>query len=237
MKRDYQHSPILITGASRSGTSMIGGIFNLCGAFGGIMSSSSKDARKSVFENIQIKNTLVKPYLVDSGVDPYGQFPLPDISTLQIPVLWKEKVLKIMSSEGYTDGNWMYKGNMMSLMYPVWNYAFPNAKWIIVRRNDDDIVNSCMLTTYMNAFDCEDNVFATGSKDKREAWYWWVRQHNKRFMQMIEEGLNCKQVHPERMVYGDYSQIYEMLDWVGLKWNSEILNFIEPKLWNVRKNL
>jgi len=34
---------------------------------------------------------------------------------------------------------------------------------------------------------------------------------------------------------GDYKQLYETLDWVGLSWKSEILNFIDPLLWGSRK--
>lgn len=237
MKRDYLHSPILVTGAARSGTSMIGGIINLCGAFSGVTISPNKDIRKSTFENINILNTIVKPYLVECGLDVNGQFPLPDVSNLNIPVSFGVKVLKAIEEEGYNGGLWMYKGTIMSLMYPVWDYAFPNAKWIIVRRKDDDIVESCMHTSYMKAFDDSNNLKAIGLTDKKDAWYWWVRQHNRRFAEMVEKGLNCKQIHPERMVYGDYSQIQEMLDWLGLTWNSEIINFIEPKLGNVRKNL
>jgi hypothetical protein len=237
MKKDYLHSPILITGASRSGTSMVGGIINLCGAFGGTMSLPNKDVKKGMFENLQILNTLVKPYLNEIGVDQFGQYPLPDVNSLRIPVSWAENVLKIITEQGYATGQWMYKGTQMNLLFPIWDYAFPNAKWIIVRRKDDDIVESCLHTAFMNAFDNEENVKAVGAKDKKDAWYWWVRQHNKRFSEMIEKGLNCKQIHPERMVYGDYSQMQEMIEWLGLKWNSEILDFIEPKIFKTRNSL
>ena len=237
MKRDYLNSPILITGAARSGTSMIGGIINLCGAFAGVTVPPNKDVSKGMFENLNILNTIVKPYLVEIGADPNGQFPLPDVNNLQIPTQFGAKVLKALQEEGYKDGTWMYKGTHMSLMYTIWNYAFPNAKWIVVRRSDDDIVASCLRTAYMRTFDGGVNLKLVGATDKKDAWYWWVRQHNGRFAEMVENGLNCKQIHPERMVRGDYSQIYEMLDWLGLRWNNEILNFIEPKIGNVRKNL
>lgn len=233
MKKNYLHSPILITGASRSGASMIGGIINLCGAFGGKMDSP----HNGMFENTQILNKLVKPYLTEIGVDPNGQYPLPDLNNLRIPNSFASQALEIMQAEGYTTGQWFYKGSLMSLMFPVWDFAFPNAKWIIVRRRDDDIVESCLHTAYMNAFDKEENIKAVGATDTKDAWYWWVRQHNRRFVEMVEKGINCKQVHPERMVFGDYSQIYEMLEWLGLKWDSKLLNFIEPKIANVRKNL
>lgn len=226
MKKDYMNSPILITGVQRSGTSMIAGIINLCGVYGGEMNQ--------MFENKEILKNIVQPYLIANKADQQGQYPLPDVNSLEIPVSWASDVLKIINSP---NGTWMYKGSQMALMHPVWAYAFPNAKWVVVRRQDDDIVESCLHTTYMNAFNNEDNIKAVGATDKKDAWYWWVRQHNKRFVEMIEKGLNCKQIHPERMVYGDYTQIHEMLDWLGLKWNDKILDYIEPKIYRTREQL
>lgn len=228
--------PILITGAARSGASMIAGILNLCGVFGGNMSKTSlNDPNKGMYENVQITSNIVNSYLLKHKIN--GQYPLPNIQTLDIPANWRETVLNVLNNEGYIKGNWMYKSASSCLIWPIWAYAFPNAKWIIVRRKDRDIVHSCLNTTYMNAFDLKENQQAVKAKDKEESWYWWVRQHNRRFVEMIEAGLNCKQVHPERMLYGDYSQIYEMLEWLGLKWDSKIPEFIEPKFFKIRKKL
>lgn len=229
MKKDYLNTPILITGASRSGASMIGEIVRLCGVFAG--------KTNQICENTEILNNIVRPYLQSIGTDPNGQYPLPNINELNIPISWTENVLRIIAEQGNSTGTWMYKSSSMCLMYPIWNYAFPNAKWIIVRRKDDDIVESCMHTTYMNAFNSEENQRAVEATNKKDAWYWWVRQHNRRFAEMVEYGLNCKQIHPERMVNGDYSQIQEMLEWLGLQWDSKILNLIEPKLGNSKKKL
>ena len=49
---------------------------------------------------------------------------------------------------------------------------------------------------------------------------------------MIEAGLNCKVVWPDRMVNGDYSQIQETLEWLGLPWDHSIINIIDPLLWH-----
>ena len=229
--------PILITGAARSGTSLIAGIINTCGVFSGETSPPNKNNQKGMFENARIRNTVVKPYLKSMGYDAMGQYPLPDVGKLKIPVDWADRVQSVMIDEGYTGGDWMYKGAKMCLFHPVWHYAFPNAKWVIVRREDEDIVNSCMHTGFMRAFSLPDNIKAVGAINEQDAWFWWVRQHNKRFVEMIEKGMNCKQIHPERMIRGDYSQVHEMLEWLGLEWNSGITEFIEPKLWKARKNL
>jgi len=36
-------------------------------------------------------------------------------------------------------------------------------------------------------------------------------------------------------VTGDYQQMYETIEWLGLEWKSEVLNFIDPKLWKARR--
>jgi len=228
-------APILITGAARSGTSMVAGVINICGAFGGNMSGPNKHNQKGMFENAHIRNKIVKPYLRGLGLDPLGQYPLPDVNSLLIPVNWRKRIEQVLIREGYKEGPWMYKGAKMCLMWPVWNFAFPDAKWIIVRRRTGDIVQSCLKTGFMRAFESPEFRRMVGASDVKEGWIWWVRQHEKRFVEMITEGLNCKIVWPERMVRGDYQQIMDTIEWVGLEWKSEVLNFIDPKLWKARR--
>jgi hypothetical protein len=227
--------PILITGCARSGTSMVTGIIDLCGAFGGRMFGPNRNNEKGMFENRAIRETIVKPYFRQINVDPLGQYPLPDIERLSIPLEWRKRVENIMLAEGYKDGPWFYKGAKMCLHWPVWDYAFPNAKWVIVRRRTGDIVNSCLKTGFMRAFENSAIQRSVKVNNERDGWIWWVHQHEQRFVEMIQAGLNCKIVWPERMVDGDYSQMKEMLEWLGLKWNSKIPDFIEPKLWKARQ--
>lgn len=230
--------PILITGCARSGTSMVAGVINICGAFGGTMSGPNSNNQKGMFENNRIRQSIVKPYFRQLEVDPLGQYPLPDVDTLPIPRQWRKRVEMVMHEQGYKDGPWMYKGAKMCLHWPVWDYAFQNAKWIIVRRRTADIVNSCMKTGFMRAFNNTVNQKAVGVNDEREGWLWWVHQHEQRFIEMIQAGLNCKIVWPERMVDGNYQQMFEALEWLGLDWKShinEIREFIEPKLWKARQ--
>ena len=123
----------------------------------------------------------------------------------------------------------------MCLFWPVWHYAFPKSKWVIVRRRTGDIVNSCLKTGFMRAFSNRNFQKAVGVDNERDGWIWWVQQHLTRFREMIDEGLNVKIVWPERMVDGDFSQMMELMDWLGLKWNPEVLTFIDNKLWKSRQ--
>lgn len=234
MELNKMPGPIIITGAARSGTSMVAGAIHICGAFGGNMSGPTVNNRKGMFENARIRNTIVKPYLRQIGADHLGQYPLPDVNNLMIPMDWNKRIIQIMKEEGYKSGPWMYKGAKMCLIWPILHFAFPNAKWIIVRRRTADIVNSCIRTNFMRAFRNKQNQKAVGAGNEEEGWIWWVNQHEQRFVEMVTEGLNCKIVWPERMINGDYSQIKDMIEWLGLEWKSELLNFVDPKLWHSR---
>lgn len=220
--------PILVTGAGRSGSSMIAGVLNICGAFGGVMDRHC--------ENIAIRDRATVPFLEGLRVDPAGQYPLPDTNQIVIPADWATRVFDLMRSDGYQTGPWMYKGSRIALMWPVWHYAFPNAKWVIVRRRTGDIVQSCTKTDFMRAFRSEGNQRAVQAKNEVDGWKWWVRQFEQRFVEMIMEGLNCRVIWPERMVYGDYQQIFDTVDWLNLHWTSEVLAYIDPKLYKARRN-
>lgn len=233
------NKPILITGCARSGTSMVAGIINMCGAYGGKMSGPNKNNKRGMFENGQIRNHVVKPYLRTLGVDPLGQCPLPVIADVQnnIPTDWAIKITNIIEQDGYIEGPWMYKGAKMCLFWPVWTTAFPDAKWIIVRRKTPDIINSCIKTGFMRAFYQPRNQKLVNVKNEYDGWLWWVRQHEQRFIEMIRSGINHRIIWPERFVEGDYAQIKEAIDWMGLQWNDEVLEFIDKKLWKTRQKM
>ncbi len=229
-------APILITGVPRSGTSMVAGAIELCGAFGGEMFGASKNNPKGMYENKAIREEIVKPYIKSIGADPRCQHPLPSTEDMYVPLNTASRVRSAIESQGYAGGPWFYKCPKLSLIWPVWDYAFPKAKWLIVRRRTGDIVQSCLKTGFMNAYARPSVMAAVGAKTEEEGWIWWVREHEKRFVQMIEAGLNVKVIWPERMVSGDYEQLYEAIDWLGLHWTSKVLDFIDPKLWKARRN-
>jgi hypothetical protein len=217
------NQPIFITGVERSGSTMIAKILDICGAF--------KGTTTTMYENIELKELCEK--YISSNVN--GSLIL-DTKQLSIPVIWKEKIEKILNGcECYKDGPWMFKCSLLTQMWPVWHYAYPNAKWIIVRRRTGDIIESCMKTGYMRMFKEEASREKVNVTTEEDGWRWWIHQYESRFREMIETGVNCKIIWPERMVIGDYQQIYEMLDWVGLQWSSKIVETIDPLLNKSRR--
>jgi len=222
-------SPILITGIPRSGASMIAGILKLSGVFCGDVS-----LYPGSFENGSIYKFVEGAYLELMGCDILGQYPLPD-KIDYLPLTWGKLISTYLVTEGYKGGMWMYKSSRITLLWKIWDHTFPKAKWILVRRRTGDIIQSCLKTGYMKAFKDEEIRKKIGVKTEEEGWLWMVHEYEKRFVEMIMSGIDCKVIWPDRMVYGDYQQIYEMLEWLGLPWKSEILTFLDPLLEKSRQ--
>jgi hypothetical protein len=211
--------PILITGAARSGTSLVAGIIHKCGAWGGLMSGPTPYNKKGMFENEVIRNSIVKTWLSRRGYDPLCQDPLPPRKVDPDP-FWYGIIVKAIQQQEYPGGHWFYKGAKMCLMWQLWHFAFSEATWIIVRRNVDEIANSCMRTPFMKSF------------TTHIQWIEWATEHEQRFKDMKEEGLRIVGIWPEKIINGDASDIRLFIQEFGLQWNEkEIEAFIDPELW------
>jgi hypothetical protein len=159
-------------------------------------------------------------------LDPLGQHPVADTKSISIPNNWRDLVENTMIRQGYKKGPWFYKGAKACQIWPVWHHAFPFAKWVIVRRRNADIADSCLNTAFMRYYTTFDG------------WIDWTNYHEQKFVEMIQAGLNVKQIWPERMIKGNYEQLYEVIEWLGLPWKSkEVMDFIEPKLWKAKQKL
>ena len=213
--------PLLITGCARSGTSTVTGILHHHGLFGGKVAGPAPHNKKGIFENGKIKSQINKPLLRNLRCDPMGQYPLPETSQISNKSI-KEQFLNILYSQGYNDENPVYfKGVKSCLLWPIWHHSFPNAQWIIVRRSDQSIAQSCNKQGFMKTF-----------KDV-DGWKWWVDKHKEKFQEMKDAGLNITEVWFEDLINGDYKELKDIIESYGIEWSSKIASdFIELKYVN-----
>jgi len=217
--------PILIVGCARSGTSMTAGMINICGAFGGEMFGPHPNNQKGMFENKDLRTNVVKPYLEKIGADSRGQKPLPnnrqvfEVSQVEAKE-WRKKVQDSMIRQGYSDGEWFYKCPKSAMIWYLWHCAFPEAKWVLVRRAHEDIINSCLKTRFLTAY------------QNKAGWQGWIDAHERRFMEMRMAGINLREFWPSRMIEGDYEYAQELVESLGLKWNGPMVRaFIDPTMF------
>lgn len=158
---------IFITGAARSGTSLTTRIMQAHGCFLG----DRPDRINPLYENVDVRERVIKPYLKSIGADPLGQNPLPDTDNLTAPPDFRSRV------DGFvgTREPRAYKCAKATLIWPVFHSAYPEAKWIIVRRDKQKIADSCVRTNFMRAY------------ETHREWERWVEEHEKRFEKMRAE--------------------------------------------------
>lgn len=155
---------IFVTGCARSGTSLITQILQGHGCHLG-----ADNRINSLYENVGIRQNVLKPYLRSIGADEMGQrLPFPETNTLPPYDALAQHVHKFI----YGQEPMAYKDAKLTLVWPVFAQAFPAAKWVIARRDRNAIARSCLRTPFMRASPTE------------EYWLQWVDEHVRRFEEM-----------------------------------------------------
>lgn len=224
-----QHNPVFVTGVQRSGSTIIAKLLNSTGAF------FTGEVTKTM-ENIKL-NAMLYLFYVNLQADPFGQYPLPVFEDIEVDT-WDKMIINTLQYEGY-DGKklWLCKSSKIMQTLPLWYVNFPNAKYIIVRRRPSDIADSCMKTGYMTAFKNEKIRKSIGIADERECWIWWVNQQESALKEFLKNfKIDYRVIWPERMVDGNYDQFNEILKWLGLDWNNEIVELGNKLLWKSKYN-
>lgn len=218
MNSKVSYDPVLVTGVERSGSTIIARILTMCGVWSGSC-------------NNMLENTMIHSLHYEE----LPQTIFPQTKTISIPANWNDLITNQIQSEGWSGQPWFVKGGILSQYWPVWNYAYPDAKWLIVRRRTGDIIQSCMKTGYMRKFKDTETLKLLNLEKEEDGWLWLVHQYENKFVEMIQAGLNCRVIWPERMVTGNFEQIYETIKWLGLEWNKNIPEVIAPLLDKSRR--
>lgn len=198
---------ILITGCARSGTSLTTRILKNHGCDLGPVNA--------LYENTDVRQNVLKPYLRSIGADPLGQKQLPDTNSLAPVKGLREQVLKHLKAQEPA----AYKDAKLCLCWPVWAEAFPDARWVLVRRDKERIIDSCMRTDFMHAH------------STREAWGAWVDEHEKRFAGM-RAVLDLIEVWPDQVIARP--ETFEpVADFLGLSFSLKATcEAIDPGKWH-----
>ena len=191
---------LLITGAARSGTSLVAGMFDALGAYGGLTVGPSLENPAGFFENRAIREEIEKPELIRRGVDPLCQRDLPPIG-MEIPGL-RNDVLRTFRRQGWDGGSPIYyKSAKICHYWPTWTHAFPEATWVIVRRTRSEVIASCERCSFMHL---------------ASDWGAWYDEHLPRFGEL--RSIGAIEIQLGNLRRGDLSEVRAAAESVGLHW-------------------
>lgn len=226
MIQEFQ--PIVVTGIPRSGISIIAGILEKCNIYGGVVNK--------MYENECIRDEVIKPYLKSIRIDENGQYPISsNREKINYTALgdMRDKILKILNP---SEKIWFYKDSRLLLSWEMWSLMFPKTCWVIVKRKNNDIIKSCLKTSYMNAFSNEKICKKINVNDSESGWCWWINQYQKLIdsLKLCQE--NIIEIEPEQLLF-NINDICFLLRKNNISYDvEEIKNFVFEKLQKTIKN-
>jgi hypothetical protein len=137
--------PVLVTGAPRSGASLAMAMLAQAGLWTGRV---VPPGAPGAFENLRLRDGLSKPILERfMAADPAGIQSLPAFDAGFAAPHLARLVARAIRDDGYDGATpWGIKDPRLALMWPQWAEAFPDAHWVVVTREREATVRSCLRT-------------------------------------------------------------------------------------------
>ena len=229
MNNNFEN-PVFVTGLPRTGTSMTAGSLASLGLFAGDTILGDAQNPKGYFENLFIRENIIKVLLNKLGACPLGikKFPLTNShKRLQLEKGFLQKALNlVLEQQGFQgETRWMLKDAKLTLLWEIFSEQFPNAIWIVVRRNRHSFINSCLKTSFMRQH-----------SEKESFWNNVAEHYDQRLRALIVSVSTSFEVDTDQLVSGNYESIASICDHVGLTFSKDKLDsFICPSLWTNNK--
>lgn len=185
-------------------------------------------------ENTKIRELIMKPYLSQMGASPDAISNFPEVSKVwDTQVNLRGRMKGVLTLQGWEPGKpWLYKDSRILLTYPAFYRNFPDAVWVVVRRAENQIGNSCQMTAYMRTLIESGYITQPGGDRIGEAIKTMISAYLARINNLRAfEKVKIHEIWPERMlVSGDFTEIKQIVQDCGLHWNALAINdYIMPK--------
>ena len=134
---------------------------------------------------------------------------------------WRRLVERILDEQSPGAEQHFYCSTLTALLWPIWLRAFPEAKWLFVRRHRAEILNSCLQTSWMDGY------------PDAAGWNGWI-DHYERCFDSIAERAASVSIWPHAMKGKEQgmAEMESVLTSLGLEWDRDrVYDLIAPLLW------
>lgn len=198
--------PLFVAGLPRSGTSLMMNILDRHGIWTGASVPANAANPRGFFENARIKAGFVKDLLKTMGMDPLGVNPLPPPDQLPILPDFAARLKAELRRQGYAgDRPWAFKDPKLTLLWPVFARAFPDALWLVPRRDPGAVTDSLVRTPFMRRHSVDP-----------EYWRMFCAAYDQRLDALRQSGATVHEADTDALVAGDHSGLGPVLTALGL---------------------
>lgn len=167
--------PIIITGIPRSGLRLVAMLLNSKDLWGG------SDLNPGTYRS-SLSKVLRDNRKDDFSID----------------------VERLLVEQGWRGQDWFLNDWDFLHDWEFWDNQFPSAEWLIVRRDDESIIRSCMKTGWMN------------QHQSRAGWCSWLADWKSRIDAIKKSNARIHEVWPTKFVNEDYTEIVQALTNIGV---------------------
>jgi hypothetical protein len=165
------------------------------------------------YENGTIIDRVNKELLWNLGYDPRGQQRLPDHTIERFEI--SNIIYEIIQAQGVPENEpWYFKDPKTLLLYGSYLKSFPGAKWVLVRRDIDDNIDSCIRASFLMA------------RESVADWLEYVKHYLGLAEHLQNECENVKVVWYDKIIEGNLDELAETIYWLGLDFNSDYIEQI-----------
>ena len=112
----------------------------------------------------------------------------------------------------------------MTLLWRMFDKAFPKAIWIMVSREREGFVKSCLKTSFMMQHSSDPDF-----------WHRLADDYEERLKDLSSSVATVHQVKTDAVIGGDFRAIEKICLAHGLAYNSDsVAEFVSPQFWNSR---
>jgi len=222
--------PILVTGHPRSGAGIVMGVLHICGAELGQVDKMN--------ENWLIRDKVMKLYLQEVCGESNGitTIPTKDEFSKEVNDRYEETLYWMLHLQNITTKKWAYKDSRILLTYDsLFDSVYPGAQYIVVRRNDEDILNSCCKTTH-TAFLASSNKRVSTKKESPLERFKISLEIYKEKIKELKSQKHIQEVWLEKTLDGDYTELKNVVEAVGLEWKEQDVKAYITKKLKKRRN-
>jgi hypothetical protein len=219
-------APVFVTGLPRSGTSMVAGLLGLSGMWLGHTVPGGQENIRGFFENVILRERVQKEILRQGRFDPLGVRQLPPPAWHPVIKSLRAVVAAALAAQQY-DGRqtWGFKDAKLTLTWRVWHEQFPRARWVVVRRSSDEIVASCLRTSFMKQHSGDPGF-----------WRRFVADYLERLEALQQVVGWSRVIEAGEVAAGRFDALEQLVGDLGLTWRPDAAHaFIAPEHWNATR--
>lgn len=212
------NTPILIVSMPRSGSSLLSHILFNEGVQVGDCKKGDEYNKYGYYENIIIRNILIK-YLNKHDVNNLKKKFQP-INLLEDYKDFNRKVYRAIKKNGIVKNKpWLFKEPKIALCWNLFKKYYPDAKWILLYRNKEQVLSSYNNAKFMDAY------------NTKEDWYNYMNVWDENMKLIKDECKNVYEFNIESIFENKIDDINKLFDFIGITNTNKYIECVDKKIF------